>query len=878
MWFFDRLKVRPKLALLAGVPVLGALLLSLLIARDAQERAATAKAIGSIEDLVQLTERVARAVHELQTERSQTSFLAGLGTPSDRDLEEQEQRTDRVLASLESFLSARDVSKLPPALGENLRAARKQLVELPALRTRVRSDKFDLYEYLEFHNQATNSLIAATSVLSQQTKDGEVMLSISRLVSTMHVSERISREHALLSYVFGKKEFPPGTFRLLVTLLTEEEVYASSFRASASAEDGRRLEAVLAGPRVAKVAAMRKTALEATDGDLAGDPREWFALQATTMQELRRLEDGMSASVRGAVSQKVRESRRAIRLGTGLAGGVMLCSTLLAWAIARSMTRSVRVLYHAADEVQRNGDFSVRAQKTSKDELGSLTDAFNAMLSGIQERDRELSQHRDNLEALVKTRTLELTRRNDQMRLVLDTVEEGLAMVDRDGNLREECSRAFVEVFGKPRSGAPFHTTLAANDRRKASALAMGYEQFIEDLLPAEAAIDQLPKTLYVGERQYALTAKPVLADGRPDGALLVVRDVTAEVAAQRADALQREQIKSFQRILQDKHGFFEFFREAQALVERIRDAKQANDPDRMRALHTLKGNAALFDVCSVSEAAHELENAVLEANEASADGALSRLLGSWDEYAEKIAPLSGDQQSQELEVPRADFEQVLTAVRQRAPYASVEKLLLRFQLEPVRQSLARVEEQLRGLARRLGKPEPDVVITTDGVCLPTAPLREFWGSFAHIVRNTVDHGILSAEERELGGKPLRTRIELNAHSNGDTLVIEIKDDGPGIDWSRLATRTKARGLPAATRADLVKALTTDGVSTAAKVTEISGRGVGLPAVLDACTRLNGKLLIDSEPGQGTRFRFVFPAMDGQMASAHEQASAHGTG
>jgi two-component system chemotaxis sensor kinase CheA len=878
MWFFDRLRVGPKLALLAGVPVLGALLLSLLIARDAQERAATAKAIGSIDDLVQLTERVGRAVHELQTERSQTAFVAGLGNPNDRDLAEQERRTDRVLASLESFLAARDVSKLPPALGENLRAARKQLVELPAQRARVRSDKFDLYEYLEFHNQVTNSLIAATSVLSQQTKDGEVMLSISRLVSTMHVSERISREHALLSYVFGKQEFPPGTFRLLVTLLTEEEVYASSFRASASAEDRRRLEAVLSGPRVAKVAAMRKTALEAIDGDLTVDSREWFALQTTTMQELRRLEDGMSASVRGAVSQKVDESRRAVRLGTGLAGGVLLCSTLLAWAIARSMTRSVRVLYHAAEDVQRNGDFSVRAAKTSRDELGSLTDAFNAMLSGIQERDRELSQHREHLEALVETRTLELSRRNDQMRIVLDTVEEGLAMVDRDGNLREECSRAFVEIFGKPLPGAPFHTTLAANDPRKASALTMAYRQFIDDLLPVEAAIDQLPKTLQLGERQYALAAKPVLAEGRPDGALLVVRDVTAEVAAHRADALQREQIKSFQRILQDKHGFFEFFREAQALVERIRDAKQGNDPDRMRALHTLKGNAALFDIRSVSEAAHELENALIEANEALAESALARLLRSWDEYACNIAPLSDDHESQKLEVPRADFEQVLEAVRQRVPYPSVEKLLLRFRLEPVRQSLTRVEEQLRGLARRLGKPEPDVVITTDGVCLPTAPFREFWGTFAHVVRNTVDHALVSPEERERSGKPRRTRIELSAYAKGDMLVIEIKDDGPGIDWARLRARAQARGLPAATRADLVKALTIAGVSTASKVTDTSGRGVGLPAVLDACTRLNGKLQIESEPGQGTLFRFILPSMDGQTAPALDQAAAHGTG
>jgi two-component system chemotaxis sensor kinase CheA len=862
VWLFDRLNVRLKLALLAGVPVLGALLLSALIARDAQERAATAKAIGSVEDLVQLTERVARVVHELQAERSEASFRSGIDAAGSRELELQEQRTDRALASLEHFLAARDASALPASLAQNLGEAQKRLLELSTIRAQVRSREFQLYDYLEFHSHTIQSLIAASSALSQLTEDGELMLSISRLVAAMQVIEQTSREHALLSYVFGKKEFPPGTFRFFVSLLTEQEVYMSSLRAAASAEDYRRFQAVFSGPRWEKATAMRMAALEASEGQLEIPPTAWFELQNGNLLVLRRLEAGMTQSVRAAVAKKMLETRHAIRLGIGLAVGVLLISTLLAWAVARSMTRSVGVLYEAAENVQKSRDFGVRARKTSQDELGSLTDAFNSMLSHIQERDRELQNHRETLEAVVEERTRELSRRNDQMRIVLDNVEEGLAMVDRQGKLLEESSRAFAQVFGEPPAGTPFHTALAPDDAAVAGALAVGYEQYMDNVLPADIAVDQLPKTLFVGERQYALATRPVLAAGEPDGALLVVRDVTAQVAAERTEALQREQIKSFQRMMQDRSGFCRFFAEARALVERVGARATTDATEWRRALHTLKGNAALFEVRSVAEAAHDLESVLAEASPEQAEKALARVLSAWNEYAAGIAPLLGETMAEQLLVPAGEFEQTLAAVRQRAPHAVVERLLVRWRHEPVALRFAGVEEHLQALALRLHKPAPEVTIKSNDIRLPIEPFREFWSSFAHLVRNTVDHGIRSAEERARRGKPARTRIDLSAFFDRSGLVIELKDDGPGIDWARLAERAAAAGLPVATRADLVRALTTDGVSTNSQVTETSGRGVGMSAVLAACTRLNGELQVQSEPEQGTRFRFVFPTLD----------------
>jgi two-component system chemotaxis sensor kinase CheA len=97
------------------------------------------------------------------------------------------------------------------------------------------------------------------------------------------------------------------------------------------------------------------------------------------------------------------------------------------------------------------------------------------------------------------------------------------------------------------------------------------------------------------------------------------------------------------------------------------------------------------------------------------------------------------------------------------------------------------------------------------------------------------------------------------ATRDGDALVVEIADDGRGIDWSRVRDKATAAGLPANNQSDLVEAVFADGVSTAQETTELSGRGVGLAAVRAACKSLGGAAELDSTPGQGTRFRFRVP-------------------
>ena len=114
-------------------------------------------------------------------------------------------------------------------------------------------------------------------------------------------------------------------------------------------------------------------------------------------------------------------------------------------------------------------------------------------------------------------------------------------------------------------------------------------------------------------------------------------------------------------------------------------------------------------------------------------------------------------------------------------------------------------------------------------------------------------------EERRAAGKPEVGTIRLRTEVVGQRFVIEIADDGRGIQWQRVAASARKAGLPAATREDLFIALFKDGISTVEIANELSGRGIGLGATKAACEALGGSLRVDSTEGRGTRFELSWP-------------------
>jgi two-component system, chemotaxis family, sensor kinase CheA len=184
--------------------------------------------------------------------------------------------------------------------------------------------------------------------------------------------------------------------------------------------------------------------------------------------------------------------------------------------------------------------------------------------------------------------------------------------------------------------------------------------------------------------------------------------------------------------------------------------------------------------------------------------------------------------------------------------------------MTPLTALSARLPRAARDLARRTGK-QVDVVVTGAEIEVDRALLDEIGDPVMHLLRNAVDHGIETAAQRIAAGKRPTGRIEVSARRERDRVILEVSDDGRGMDAAALRSAAVARGAIAAeaaarlSDADVLLLACLPGVSTASQVTEVSGRGVGMDAVKRSAEALGGSLSIESQPGKGTRFTLRLP-------------------
>jgi serine phosphatase RsbU (regulator of sigma subunit)/phage-related protein len=411
MHFIGGLPIRAKVLLLAGIPVIGTLVLAVVIAQHARTQTAAAAALGSIEDVAQLSVHISSVMHALQLERARAALSEGysgrqadtVNSSSEQQLLRQRASTDAAEPTLEEFLSRHDLSALPPRLARDLGIARAQANERKTLHARLAAGQVPIDQLLGLYDTGCRALLRATAALTELSDDGELLRSISSLVALAELSERASREHALLSYVFAAGEFPPGAFKSLVTLTTERDVYAETFRGTAHGDEARQFAAAEQTPMAVRARELHDLALAATSDEFDVDAQAWFRAAAGELAGLQAIEQALLGKITHVATLKLAVTRASMRFGWSLSIAVVLASGLMAWFIARGVTRSIFGLASAAARVRQTNDFSVRAAKTSNDELGTLTDTFNEMLTMIEQRDR-------HLEAQVAERTEELRR------------------------------------------------------------------------------------------------------------------------------------------------------------------------------------------------------------------------------------------------------------------------------------------------------------------------------------------------------------------------------------------------------------------------------------------------------------------------------------
>ena len=260
-------------------------------------------------------------------------------------------------------------------------------------------------------------------------------------------------------------------------------------------------------------------------------------------------------------------------------------------------------------------------------------------------------------------------------------------------------------------------------------------------------------------------------------------------------------------------------------------------DIDRLDLLLNLVGELVI-NRTRISDIASTLERALSDKDHAVA------LNG----HAKQLAPLA-----KEL----ADSSALLARTTNE-----IQESIMKVRMVPIGQVFDRFPRLVRDVAKARGK-EVQLHISGAETDLDKTIVDEVGEPLMHLLRNCVDHGIETPDERERRGKPRAGTISLNAYHEGNQIIIEISDDGNGIDLERVRARGIKQGLISADEKlsdrEIIELIFTPGFSTAEVISDVSGRGVGMDVVKKNITRLKGVFDVNTVPREGTTFTIKLP-------------------
>ena len=552
------------------------------------------------------------------------------------------------------------------------------------------------------------------------------------------------------------------------------------------------------------------------------------------------------------LNKQFAETRGLIYMGSVL----VLCVFLplfvgIVFLLLRPLSRIVGVTRDIAE-----GHYDKRVEISSRSEIGRLALSFNEMVDAIQQSD-------------------------SNMKSLLAGITEGIFFFDREGRIARERSQALGEILPDSTKHNTLLEFFAHYARTEPKTIEFVINSLWDDsgfLNPFDGTVAMLPAKLRVdngsGQRSIRIEYRELLdSGGNLDKVIVFVADVTEQLEAEQKQKVQAERIKRISMAAGNLESFKEFYGEAIGFFKRIEISLAGETPPDIkllkRDLHTLKGNTATFEFTSLAWHIHELED-IIGSGESREAPARARkkwetIKDQWKFETTDIKEVLGLHKNDNY--MRVDRDKV-TRLQDKArkdKEGSWLDLLNNLEQYPTAEVFGKYERMMVGLAGRQEK-SLRVTFTDDSSEISYRELQIVDGALVHIFRNCVDHGIETCDERESQGKPREGKINIGCFRKGDSFHLVIKDDGKGIDVDRLVEKAVAGGYWSPQQAaaagfdDRINLIFAPSLSTAEKVTDTSGRGVGMDAVRTLIEDLGGKISVYSERGTGSQFEIDFPA------------------
>ncbi|MBK6907277.1 MAG: GAF domain-containing protein [Rhodocyclaceae bacterium] len=486
------------------------------------------------------------------------------------------------------------------------------------------------------------------------------------------------------------------------------------------------------------------------------------------------------------------------------------------------------------------------------------------MLEVIEEQNR-------NLEERILQRTAELRQKTNDVNNMLQNMRQGIFTITKNSMIHPEFSAFLCEIYGTKEVANQKVSPFLFNNSSVGGDVLNQVEATIDALIGEDAMNFQFNSHLLVTEytKQFdggrtkilELDWNPVMdADDIIDKLMVTVRDVTELKALQLETEKQREQLEVIGQILalsKDKllefiATSYEFMDENKALIEKTPSKDLDVIAALFRNMHTIKGNARTYGLSYVTDSVHEAETAysLLRTREdyewdqaallAQLQHARSRVEHYETVFKDKLAGVSAG-----ISIDPSVLERISDAIEGindlsqltdlKSSIHQIRKTINATRYESIDEMLKGIVAALPSIARQLDKETPDVTVIDHDVLLKRDIVPMLRNVFMHVFRNTMDHGLEVTADRTANGKPAQGKICVEVDTDEDHVVFTVADDGRGLALERIYQKALSNGQVTAeqtvTDEQISEMIFLSGLSTAAAVTNVSGRGVGMDAV-----------------------------------------------
>lgn len=554
---------------------------------------------------------------------------------------------------------------------------------------------------------------------------------------------------------------------------------------------------------------------------------------------------------------------------------------ILGFFISSKITADLNKLTEATKDIAK-GNFQIKLNIESSDEVGLLGNSFNTMAGKVSQLMAELNEYAKTLEVKVEQRTEELNRSYKLQKAMNESLGQGFLVVGPDGSVAKEHSKACESIFLKDVAGRKF-ADIFTFDAKESKEVQDWCEFLLEEKIPFEDLKDLGPKSFVNKKNRFIeLDYKNIRNEkNKIEGIVVVSTDKTVEVASIAEAKKTRERVELLEKLLKNKNQAIEFLLRLEKTLNdaemQVTQADKFDSKELFLQFHTLKGNALGFKFFYVAEVCHKLEKILSESNNQNqVITIISDLKNYLNNFKNENAHLLsgyflGKQKVEVDEGNIINFAHELNKLPNSTKLVEIfgEKMLA----SPVKDQLFFLQDVLVESASRQNKKVNSIKFIGGDISVLSNVYAPLFSSFVHIVRNSITHGIEPTSDRIKNKKSeagnISIEVDLVKKGVEQHLRLVFKDDGKGVDVVALREKLKQKNkdVEKMSNQEILDQLLLGDVSSTSQADLNSGRGVGVCAVFTEAKKLGGDLKISTEVLVGTKIEVCVPYIQNLLKS-----------